>query len=290
MKKFNSYTDLNRNGTTSEVVSIGIFDDTADASLTLYSCLCDSASSFQPSHTVLLISNPGWRIDRSAKLYLNANSRLDIDPDLGDAFRLRAVARRLNKKEHVNPPFPDIDTSAFANAPVRPLYNLADVDTFARSNPNQDVIGYLSVLITAINIVTPYKRNMLMSNECCGIPIFANATVAMCKQCTSPVALRINPRIVCCSLPPSPPFLLFPFFPQFCPTRQMQNFKNSIIKLTNTPPARPPPRRNRPNRQRQSHFIGYRMGAITRQDGGATRYYGAGSPRVSGAEACVAAC
>src|SRR4051812_29314430 len=63
-------TDMNRNGTTSELLSLGIFDDTADASLTLYGALCDSASSFHPSMTVLLISNPGWRIEITAKLTL----------------------------------------------------------------------------------------------------------------------------------------------------------------------------------------------------------------------------
>jgi hypothetical protein len=188
---------MNRNGTTSELISLGIFDSTADASLTLYSSLCESASSFTPSKTILLISNPGWRIEKSAKLSLNANSRLDIDPDTGDARRLRSLAHRLTKKEHVNPPFPaDVDVAHFETAPVRALYGLADVDDFARANPKEKVIGYLSVVITELNIVTPFKRNMLMSNECCGIPIFANAVSATCKQCDKIVGLRINPRIV----------------------------------------------------------------------------------------------
>ncbi|CAO2655143.1 Nn.00g102070.m01.CDS01 [Neocucurbitaria sp. VM-36] len=187
---------LNRNGTTSELISLGIFDDTADASLTLYGGLCDSASSFQPSQTVLLISNPGWRIDKTAKLSLNGHSRVDIDPDLGDARRLRALAVRLTKKEHVNPPFPDIDVSGFETAAVRPLYTLADVDDFARSNPTENLLGYLSVVMTQLDIVTPFKRNMLMSNECCGIPVFANSVTATCKQCDKVVALRINPRIL----------------------------------------------------------------------------------------------
>jgi hypothetical protein len=37
---------------------------------------------------------------------------------------------------------------------------------------------------------------MLMSNECCGIPIFANNIEIKCKQCGRMVKLRINPRIV----------------------------------------------------------------------------------------------
>jgi len=205
---------MNRNGTTGELVSIGIFDNTSDATLTLYSSLCASASILTPSHTVLLLSNPGWRIDKTAKLSLNANSRVDIDPDLGDARRLRALAQRLTKKQHVNPPFP-MEAEAlqamvrdFEQAHQRPLFTLADVDEFARSNPQEKVMGYLSLIITQLNLVTPCKRNMLMGNECCGIPIFANTTHAPCKQCgRAEVPLRINPRIV--SHHPSP-FLLLP--------------------------------------------------------------------------------
>jgi len=197
---------MNRNSTTSELITLGIFDDTCDGLLTLYSSMCDSASLFVPSETVLLISNPGWRIDKMAKLTISGNSRVDIDPDMGDARRLRALAQRLTKKEHVNPPFPIADdvVEGFENAAVRALYTLADVDDVARSlsskRSKETIAGYLSVIITELNIVTPFKRNMLMSNECCGIPIFANSTQVICKQCEKLVELRINPRIVSHSL------------------------------------------------------------------------------------------
>jgi hypothetical protein len=189
---------INRNGTTSELTSLGIFDDTSDASLTLYSSLCDSASSFTPSHTILLISCPGWRIEKTAKLSVNANSRIDIDPDLSDARRLRALAQRVTKKVHVNPPFPVSlrDVEDYENARVKALYTLADIDDFARANPKEVVVGYMSVVLTQLNIVTPYKRNMLMCNECCGIAVFANALEGKCRGCEKVIALRINPRIV----------------------------------------------------------------------------------------------
>lgn len=232
---------MNRNGTTSELVSVGIFDNTSDAILTLYASLCSSASILIPSQTILLISNPGWRIDKTAKLSLNANSRVDINPDLGDARRLRALAQRMTKKQHVNPPFP-IEPEAlqamireFKTAHQRPLFSLAEVDTFARSNPTETIMGYLSLIITQLNLVTPCKRNMLMGNECCGIPIFANAVLAPCKQCGIEVPLRTNPRIVSTrpfvpqpshlpktlphlfpsTVPPTPVNLFFSFFPFF---------------------------------------------------------------------------
>ena len=149
----------------------------------------------------MLISNPGWRIDKTAKLSLNANSRVDIDPDIGDARRLRALAQRLTKKEHVNPAFPAINTSFFEECPVRALYSFAEIDEFARANPREELIGYVSCIITSLNIVVPYKRNMLLSAECCGIALFANAVTTTCKQCDKEVELRINPRIVSVTLP-----------------------------------------------------------------------------------------
>lgn len=193
---------MNRNGTTSELIALGIFDDTSDGLLTLYSSMCDSASLFVPSKTVLLITNPGWRIEKMAKLTVSGNSRIDVDPDMGDARRLRALAQRLTKKEHVNPQFPIADDviEGFETAAVRALYTLADVDDVARSLTNkrskETIAGYVSVIITELNIVMPFKRNMLMSNECCGIPIFANSIEVQCKQCGKMVELRINPRIV----------------------------------------------------------------------------------------------
>jgi hypothetical protein len=120
----------NRNGATFELISIGVFDDTGEASLTLFGAACSSASTWQPSHTVLLISRPGWRIDRSTNLTLNANTTVDVDPNMSDALWLRALGQRLTKTEHVNPPFlyGVFDIEATERAEVRILYNLADID------------------------------------------------------------------------------------------------------------------------------------------------------------------
>ncbi|KAF2190203.1 hypothetical protein K469DRAFT_25482 [Zopfia rhizophila CBS 207.26] len=188
----------NKKGISSELINIGIFDDTAEATLTLWGITCASASSWQPSHTVLLISTPGWRIDRKANLSLNANTRVDIDPNVSDAVWLRSFVQRLTKKEHVNPPYPEgvFDTEAAETSPVRMLYNLADIDNFARANPREKCTGYISVLITDLNIVSLYQRNMLLCTECCGIPLYANSVIAKCKQCEKPIPLRINPRIL----------------------------------------------------------------------------------------------
>jgi hypothetical protein len=111
---------------------------------------------------------------------------------------VRALAQRFTKKEHVNPPFPvDVfDIEAAEQAVVRVLYKLSEIDEFARKNPMEKVTGFISVLVTEVHVVSNFKRNMLMSTECCGLPIFANAVTAKCRQCEKENALRINPRIV----------------------------------------------------------------------------------------------
>jgi hypothetical protein len=117
---------------------------------------------------------------------------------MADARYVRALAQRLTKKEHVNPPFPTdvFDVKAAEEVPVRVLYKLSEIDEFARRNPGEKVMGYISVVVTEVHVVSNFKRNMLMSTECCGLPIFANAVVAKCRQCEKDAELRINPGIV----------------------------------------------------------------------------------------------
>lgn len=95
-----------RTGYTSELISLVVFDDTAEAALTLCGAVCSSASLWQPSETVLLISNPGWRLERTIKLSMSGKTRIDVDPNMKDALWLKGLAQRITKREHVNPPFP----------------------------------------------------------------------------------------------------------------------------------------------------------------------------------------
>ncbi|KAF2489649.1 hypothetical protein BU16DRAFT_575344 [Lophium mytilinum] len=187
----------NKRGTT-ERINVGLFDDTAEATLTLWGSTTASAAPWQPSHTVLLITNPGWRIDRRAWISVTANTHVDVDPSITDAIWLRSFAQRLTKRDHVNPPFPEgfFDTEAAESSQVRILYRLADIDEFARAAPKEKFMGFLSIIIMDLHIVTNFKRNMLMCTECCGVPLYANAVTAKCKQCETYQPLRINPRIL----------------------------------------------------------------------------------------------
>ena len=96
----------NKKGNTSELVNVGVFDDTAEATLTLWGSSATSAAPWKVSHTILLISNPGWRIERKTWISLTSNTFVDVDPCVPDADWVRKFAMRLKKREHVNPPFP----------------------------------------------------------------------------------------------------------------------------------------------------------------------------------------
>ncbi|KAH7113877.1 hypothetical protein B0J11DRAFT_497343 [Dendryphion nanum] len=188
---------VNKAGSTTETLTLSVFDDTAEATLTLYGATCASGALWNPSNTVLLLTNPGWRIEKVARLSLSANTRVDVDPDLVDTRWLRNLAQRLTKREHVNPEFPGSGIFDGAqDAAVRILYSLADVDEWTRASPTESFTGYMSLVITQMHIMLNYKRNMLMSTECCGKPVFANAVVTECPRCNKIVKLRINPRIV----------------------------------------------------------------------------------------------
>ncbi|EON69735.1 hypothetical protein W97_08997 [Coniosporium apollinis CBS 100218] len=194
-----------KKGIPAENVNIGVFDDTAEASLTLWGSSAASAGAWKVSHTILLITEPGWRIDKRAWISLTSSTQVDVNPAILDTEWLRGFAQRLTRREHVNPPFPEgvFDTEAAEESQVRILYTLADIDEFARTAPggkssfgHQKFMGYLSVIIMELNITSLHRRNMLMCTECCGVPLYANATSAKCKQCDKEIILRINPRLL----------------------------------------------------------------------------------------------
>lgn len=134
------------------------------------------------------------------KLYLNltAATLVDVDPDIPDADWLRSWSKRQKVRESINPSFP-ADTfkpQLVKSGPVRCLFTIGELDEFARCAPGETFQGYLSLLILEFGLLDCYRRNMLLSGECCNVPIYANSMSATCKGCDGLVQLRFNPRIV----------------------------------------------------------------------------------------------
>lgn len=95
-----------KKGKQNELVSVGVFDDTNEATLTLWGTASGSAAVWRPSQTVLLITSPGWRFEHKLSISLTADTYVDVDPDIPDTAWLLKFADGITKREHVNQLFP----------------------------------------------------------------------------------------------------------------------------------------------------------------------------------------
>ncbi|GAB7342995.1 hypothetical protein MBLNU457_g1091t2 [Dothideomycetes sp. NU457] len=187
-----------KQGTQTHIVQLGVFDNTQEATLSLFDAASTSATSFQPSHTVLLLTAIGCNSSGAKPtIYCNASTLIDVDPSIPETSYLRRLASRATKRSPIDPPFPlsIFNPQTTATSTVRALYTLADLDEQARSS-DKSFEGYLSVLLTDIALTKLYGRNSLMSGECCNVPMFANKALKICKQCGNAVDLRLNPGVV----------------------------------------------------------------------------------------------
>lgn len=189
---------VTKKGEAKVLVNVGLSDDTAEATLTLWGSICTSASLWRVSQTVLLMSNPGWRIEQNVRLSVTTSTMIDVDPDMEDANWLRGWAQRLKRREHVNPEFPEdvFDFESLKSSQLKIKYTLAELDEFARGAPCKRFMGFMSIVLTELNLSLLQRRNMLMCNECCGVPIYDNVTSTKCKQCNASVDLRVNPGVL----------------------------------------------------------------------------------------------
>ena len=130
-----------KKGKPATMVEIKVFDETFEASITLWNGMCSSASSWTPSSTVLLLTRPGFRSDYSARVTINNDTFVEVDPEMDDAHWLRNFAEKMIKREHVNQPFPEglFDVQEIEQAPNRILFTLAEVNEFARAAPSGTV-------------------------------------------------------------------------------------------------------------------------------------------------------
>ncbi|KAH0559786.1 hypothetical protein GP486_003702 [Trichoglossum hirsutum] len=113
-----------------EKVDVGIFDDTAEASLVLWGPIGASVAPWRASQTILLLTSPGFKIERRPQLSVTSMTHIDIDPLVRDAEWLRRAAQRLTKRESVNPAVPEgvFDIETVLNSERRTLFTLADLD------------------------------------------------------------------------------------------------------------------------------------------------------------------
>lgn len=99
-------TVAKKDGTTAELVKVGVMDDTSEAILSLWGVTSTSPMGWQPSQTALLITSPSLNVSHQSWLALTSNTFVDVDPSIPEAERLRAFAGQMIRRQHINPVFP----------------------------------------------------------------------------------------------------------------------------------------------------------------------------------------
>jgi hypothetical protein len=117
-----------------ELVEVILFDHTGEVRMTVWNEMVESAKEWSPGVTILLISNPGWKVGYQGKGSVGVVSQtmIEIEPDFADAEWLRKYAMGLTKKESLCVEFPEDvwDVEAAEYGAYRPLYTLAELDTW----------------------------------------------------------------------------------------------------------------------------------------------------------------
>ena len=123
-----------KDGTPSDLMDVLLFDHTGDIKCKIWSGLIESAKEWQPGKTILLISNPTYKMDFGNKgmLFVGRMTTIEVDPDFPDADWLRKHAVGLTKKESLCLEIPegvfDVDDAIYgANTG---LFKLADIDVW----------------------------------------------------------------------------------------------------------------------------------------------------------------
>lgn len=123
-----------KNGATNDLVEVHVYDDTATNKLCLWGILTDTGKEWTPNTTILLISNPIFKLDARGNGWgnvgLTSASMIDVDPQFRDADWLRNFSVNRCKRECLKQEFPDglWDLDATLNGHLRIVYSLADID------------------------------------------------------------------------------------------------------------------------------------------------------------------
>ncbi|OTB07056.1 hypothetical protein M426DRAFT_257448 [Hypoxylon sp. CI-4A] len=186
--------------TTFDMVEVGIFDDTETCTLKLWGDKIRSAKSWVPNQTILLISKPTHQIRASSsELGIGTNSMIDVNPIFPDVDWLRKKVKNMTKERRVHVSFPSStwDTEIAMHGPGRTLFTIAEIEDQVRHPESViDFTGKLYVMINEMKLMENWRKGTLCCVECCGVPVYANRSIAICKNCDSVKQLALNPRVI----------------------------------------------------------------------------------------------
>lgn len=122
-----------------ELADVVLFDHTSEVRLTVWNELIESVKSWKAGETVLLISNPGFRVraNRKGELGITACTMVDVEPEGLDAEWLRRFATGLTRKESLCLKVPEgvWDIEAYEYGVTRMLFTLAELDNWLVDPP-----------------------------------------------------------------------------------------------------------------------------------------------------------
>jgi hypothetical protein len=123
-----------KQGGENELIELLLFDHTGEIRMTFWNETIPSGRTFKPSYTVLLITNPGFKVASRGEgsIGLARRTMVDVDPECGDAEWLRGYAEGVKRKESLCPPFPErvFDVEAAEYGFNRMFFTLAELDTW----------------------------------------------------------------------------------------------------------------------------------------------------------------
>ncbi|KHJ32956.1 putative nucleic acid-binding protein [Erysiphe necator] len=187
-----------------EVTNVGLMDNTAECSLTLWNDLIPSAHSWHPKETILLITDPGFNHQCSTtnqnrgSLQILQNTMIEIDPTFENALWLRQWAKRKARQEAVTWESTENKwkfESSFCGETLR-IFTLAELDNRVRSGWSYSFSGFINIIIRNMNIYRLHLRNKLMCGQCCGNLLFSNESVLECGVCGKLISLLPNASVV----------------------------------------------------------------------------------------------
>lgn len=121
-----------KKGIISDLTDVTIFDDTSEIVLKLWGAYGLSARSWTPCRTILLLSNPTFRLERRGGCSLGVShaTMVELEPDFPDADWLRKHAVDLHRKESVEQIIPPDLWNVEDSMPgsKRILFTIAEVD------------------------------------------------------------------------------------------------------------------------------------------------------------------
>ena len=121
-----------KSGKECELADLWLFDHTGEVKWTVWNETIDSVKEWEPGKTVLLLSNPGYRLDYSQKgtVGVHSSTMIDVDPQFPDSEWLRRHAAGMTRTESVALEFPEDvwDVDAAENGINRILYTLTEID------------------------------------------------------------------------------------------------------------------------------------------------------------------